>query len=257
MLVGGMRALIVQTVHPLTIAGVAQHSQLPDRSARPPAPHSGVRGDHHVRLECPSRHELSRRFAPSMTGCAGWQPTGALTRQTTPTCSPGCTTSRCRASFWPISESVQAWVGTRPTNTFPRWPTWAHVLGVRESITTAAALPRWVRHHPEQHVTADARAAVRFLAWAPLHSPPRGALRGPARCGDQPRPDQAAIRSRPVLARAPSPGAWRANRRLGCWWAPWAGRSGPHPHWSGRARASAPEPLDWTARLGSPVSTRA
>ena len=113
-----------------------------------------------------------------MTRSGAWQPTDAPTRQTTPTCSHGCITWRCRASFWPISESVQDWAGTRPTNTFLEMADLGALLGVREPITTAAALHDWVRHHPEQRVTAEpCCGAIPRLGAAPTLGPgPYGVL---------------------------------------------------------------------------------
>ncbi len=47
-------------------------------------------------------------------------------------------------------------------------------LGVCESLTTAAALHDWIRYHPDQRATPEARAAVRFLMWPTLPIAARG-----------------------------------------------------------------------------------
>ena len=98
MLIGGLRALYLQVLHPLAMAGVADHSSYREdplgRLARTgrfvAATTYGTRGRGRAR---------GRRWcAPSTIACAASRPTAARTTPTIRRCSRGCTTSRSTRS---------------------------------------------------------------------------------------------------------------------------------------------------------------
>ena len=63
MLVGGLRALLLQTLHPPTLAGVTQHSTYQTDPLGRLQPHRGVPRDHHIRV--PSRRQSSGGDGPA------------------------------------------------------------------------------------------------------------------------------------------------------------------------------------------------
>jgi uncharacterized protein (DUF2236 family) len=172
-LVGGVRALLVQTLHPLAMAGVAQHSQyrsdplgrLGRTAAFVGTTTYGTTSEADAAIATVRRvHERVRGFAPDGREYAANDPellawvhyvevqSFLLAYQRI---GPGC--SPAEADRY-VAEMAR--FGAR--------------MGVRESLNTAAALHEWVDAHPEQRVTGDARAAVRFLMWPALPVTVRG-----------------------------------------------------------------------------------
>jgi uncharacterized protein (DUF2236 family) len=167
MLVGGMRALIVQTVHPLAIAAVAQHSR--------------YRTDPLGRLRRTAAFVATTTYGSSAQADAAIAKVHSIHDRVRGVAADGRTYSANDPDLlaWVHHVEVQSFLlayqrigpglGRDEADQYvSEMANLGARLGLRESITTAAALHDWVRHHPDQHVTADARAAVRFLAWAPL-----------------------------------------------------------------------------------------
>ena len=173
MLVGGIRALIVQTVHPLAIAGVAQHSQ--------------------YRTDPLGRLRRTAAFVATTTYGSSGDADAAIARVRSIHDHVRGVAADGRA-YSANDPDLLAWVHHVEVQSFLlayqrigpgldrdeadryvlEMAGLGALLGVREPVTTAAALHDWVRHHPEQRVTADARAAARFLLVAPLPFAARG-----------------------------------------------------------------------------------
>ena len=105
MFVGGLRALLLQSLHPLAMAGVAGHS--------------GYRGDPWGRLARTSYFLAATTFGPTTRpaprssgsrrctpGCAAGRRTAGRTRRPTRTSWSGCTSPRSTASCAPTSATA-------------------------------------------------------------------------------------------------------------------------------------------------------
>jgi uncharacterized protein (DUF2236 family) len=172
-LVGGIRTLLVQTLHPLAMAGVAQHSQYRTdplgrlgrtaafvgtttygTTAEADAAITGVRRIHdRVRGVAPD----GRRYAANDPELLAWVHHVEV------------------QSFLLAYQRIGP--GLRPDDADRYVAEMARLgrrLGVHESLTTAAALHDWVDNHPERRATSEARAAVRFLLWPALPAAARG-----------------------------------------------------------------------------------
>ena len=171
--VGGIRALLVQTLHPLAMAGVAQHSQYRTdplgRLGRTAAfvatttygtiadadnAIAAVRGIHDRVCGVASD---GRAYAANDPELLAWVhhvevQSFLLAYQRI---GPGLRSDEADRY---VAEMAQ--LGAR--------------LGVREPLTSAAGLHDWIRYHPEQRATPEARAAVRFLSWPALPIAARG-----------------------------------------------------------------------------------
>ena len=105
MFIGGLSALLLQSLHPLAMAGVAAHS--------------GFRGDPWGRLARTSRFLAVTTFGSAADAqrtvdqvraihrrVPAWRPTAARTRRPTRTCWRGCTSPRSTASCAPTSATA-------------------------------------------------------------------------------------------------------------------------------------------------------
>ena len=169
MFVGGIRAVLLQTLHPAAMTAVAEHS--------------GYRGDMWGRLARTSRFLAVTTFGTAEPRPAGGRrrardphardaarsTTGRRTPPPTRTCCCGCTSRRSTASCGPTRPTVGC-RSTRPaaTSTSPRPREVAQRLGVIDPPTTEAELADVLEaFRPELRVTPHAREAVRHLLWHP------------------------------------------------------------------------------------------
>jgi uncharacterized protein (DUF2236 family) len=167
MLVGGIRALIVQTLDPLAMAAVADHSL--------------YRSDPLGRLRRTAAFIASTTFGTTAEaeaavarvraihdGVYGVAPDGRPYAANDP-----------ELLAWVHHVEVQSFLlayqrigpGLRPPDADRYVAEMARLgvlLGVVDPVTDALALDRWVHEHPEQRATAEARRAVRFLIAPPL-----------------------------------------------------------------------------------------
>ena len=167
MLVGGIRALIVQTLHPLAMAGVADHSlyradplgRLRRTAAFIAATTFGTTAEVEVAVaKVRAIHDGVQGIAPDGRAYAANDP---------------------ELLAWVHHVEVQSFLlayqrvgpGLAPSDADRYVDEMARLgtlLGVADPVTDAATLHRWVRDHPEQRATADARRAMRFLVAPPL-----------------------------------------------------------------------------------------
>jgi len=167
MFVGGIRALIVQTLHPLAMAGVAQHSnyradplgRLHRTAAFIAATTYGTTAEAdaaiaRVRAIHERVHGVARDGRPyeaNDPALLAWVHHGEV------------------QSFLLAYQRVGPGLGAADADRYVgEMAVLADRMGVRDPMTTAGALHAWVRDHPELRVTPEARAAVRFLLLAPL-----------------------------------------------------------------------------------------
>lgn len=172
-LVGGVRALLVQTLHPLAMAGVAQHSQ--------------YRTDPLGRLSRTAAFVATTTYGSTADAEEAITAVRSIHDRVRGVASDGRAYAANDPELlaWVHHVEVQSFLiayqrigpGLRPEEADRYVAEMAQLgvrLGVRESLTTAAALHDWVRHHPEQRATPEARAAVRFLTWPTLPIAARG-----------------------------------------------------------------------------------
>ena len=170
MLVGGVRALIVQTVHPLAIAGVAQHSQF--------------RSDPLGRLRRTAAFVAATTYGSTAQADAAIARVRAIHERVTGVAADGRPYSANDPDLlaWVHHVEVQSFLlayqrvgpglGPADADTYVReMAGLGERFGVRDPVSTAADLHAWVRHHPDQRVTPDARAAVRFMVCLLYTSP--------------------------------------------------------------------------------------
>jgi uncharacterized protein (DUF2236 family) len=173
MLVGGIRALMVQTVHPLAIAGVAQHSR--------------YRTDPLGRLRRTAAFVATTTYGSTAEADAAIAKVRSIHDRVRGVAADGRAYSANDPDLlaWVHHVEVQSFLlayqrigpglGRDEADQYvSEMANLGARLGVPDPITKAATLHDWLRRHPEQHVTAEARAAVRFLAWAPLPLSVRG-----------------------------------------------------------------------------------
>lgn len=165
--VGGLRSLIVQTLHPLTMAGVAQHSD--------------YRSDPLGRLKRTSAFVASTTYgsvAQAEAAIAAVRKIHERVQGVAPDGRP----------YHANDPELLAWVHHVEVDSFlvgyqrvgpglserdadryvSEMAQVGDLIGARPVLTRAKPLHEWVRHHPEVRATPDARAAVRFLASLPL-----------------------------------------------------------------------------------------
>lgn len=165
--VGGLRSLIVQTLHPLVIAGVEQHSN--------------YRVDPLGRLQRTADFIAITTFgttAQANAAISSLEKVHQRVRGTAPDGRP-YSANDPELLAWVHHVEVESFVlaykragpgmsdadADRYVGEMARL---AEVMGVASPITTWGALRRWVLQHPEVHATEEARTAVRFLARLPL-----------------------------------------------------------------------------------------
>ena len=102
MALAGLRALLLQAVHPLAMAGVAAAQRLPQGPLGPAVPDRRLRRRHHLRHDAGGAHR--RRQGPRHPREAVRRRAGerhAPTGSATPSCCAGCTASRSSRSCRP------------------------------------------------------------------------------------------------------------------------------------------------------------
>ncbi len=167
MLVGGIRALIVQTVHPRAMAGVAEHSL--------------YRTDPLGRLRRTAAFIATTTFGTTAEADDAVTKVRAIhdhVRGVGPDGRP-YSANEPQLLAWVHHVEVQSFLlayqrigpGLSPDDAdryVREMARLGELLGVHDPITSASTLHSWVRDHPDQRVTADARRAVRFLLTPPL-----------------------------------------------------------------------------------------
>lgn len=166
-LVGGIRSLLVQTLHPLAMAGVDQHS---DYRSSPIA-----------RLQGTVSYVATTTFgstAQAREAVAAVRRVHEHVRGVAPDGRP----------YSANDPDLLAWVHHVEVESFllayehtgpglragdadryvAEMARLGELIGVRSPLANAAALHNWVLHHPDVEVTPEARSAVRFLARLPL-----------------------------------------------------------------------------------------
>jgi uncharacterized protein (DUF2236 family) len=173
MLVGGIRALIVQSLHPLAMAGVAEHSN--------------YRSDPLGRLRRTAAFVATTTYGSTAEADAaiarvraihdrvrGVAPDGRVYAANDPELLAWVHHVEVQ-SFLLAYQRVGPGLGRDDADRYVREMAGLGVrLGVPAPVTTAADLHAWVRDVPGQHVTAEARAAARFLVLPPLPLAARG-----------------------------------------------------------------------------------
>jgi len=173
MLVGGVRALFVQTVHPLAIAGVAQHSQ--------------YRSDPLGRLRRTAAFVAATTYGSTAKADAAIARVRSIHERVRGLAADGRPYSANDPellawvhhveveSFLLAYQRVGPGLGSVDADTYVlEMAGLGRRLGVPDPVTTTADLHAWVRNHPEQRVTSEARSAVRFIVGAPLPLSARG-----------------------------------------------------------------------------------
>ena len=167
MLVGGIRALIVQTLDPLAMAGVADHSL--------------YRSDPLGRLRRTAAFIATTTFGTTAEAEAAVARVRAIhdaVRGIAPDGRPYAASDPDLLA-WVHHVEVQSFLvayqrvgpGLAPADADRYVAEMARLgvlLGVVDPVTDAATLDRWVRERPDQRASADARRAVRFLIAPPL-----------------------------------------------------------------------------------------
>ena len=190
-LVGGVRALLVQAMHPTVLAGFDQHSD--------------YREDPESRLQRTAAFVTVTTFGTSAqagrrlrSGTPGARPRprphprrASRTTPATPSCSAGCT------SRWPTRSRWRSVATGGPRSTWtPTSPTWRSSgsgSAPPTSRTTRAGLAAaWAHYRPQLAVTEPTAAAHAFLLDPPL--PPTDPVALPGDRGGRGR-DAAARRS--------------------------------------------------------------
>jgi uncharacterized protein (DUF2236 family) len=229
-LVGGFRSLLVQTLHPLAIAGVAQHSSF--------------RTDPLGRLQRTAGFVAITTFGTTAEAEAAISKVRRVHERVQGVAPDG-------RPYSANDPDLLAWVHHVEVQSFlvaylrigpglsagdaDRYVAEMAVLGdrlgVKEPLTTAADLHEWVGTHPERRVTPLARDAVRFMLAPPLPLP----VRAPYTV---------------LLAGAISLIPMRTRAQLGLWWlGPISGRLACQP--AARAMASA---LAWAMGPSLPLA---
>jgi uncharacterized protein (DUF2236 family) len=166
-LVGGIRSLIVQTLHPLAMAGVADHSD--------------YRSDPLGRLQRTSAFVAVTTYgstAQAEEAVAAVRRVHEHVRGVAPDGRP----------YYANDPQLLAWVHHVEVESFllayrrvgpglsdaeadryvEEMARLGDLMGARPVLTKAGALHEWLRHHPLVRATPEARAAVRFLIGLPL-----------------------------------------------------------------------------------------
>jgi uncharacterized protein (DUF2236 family) len=217
-LVGGFRSLLVQTLHPLAIAGVAEHSNF---RADPLGRLQRTAGfvaitTYGTTAEAEAAIARVRRVHEHVQGVA---PDGRPYSANDPDLLAWVHHVEVQ-SFLVAYQRIGPGLSAREADRYvAEMARLGGRLGVEEPLTTVADLHEWVDNHPERLVTPSAREAVRFMLAPPLPLP----LRAPYTV---------------LLAGAISLIPMRARTQLGLWWlGPVSGRLACQP--AARAMAAA------------------
>lgn len=166
-LVGGIRSLIVQTLHPLAMAGVAQHSdyrsdplgRLQRTSAFVAATTYGSTAQAEQAVAAVRRiHKSVRGLAPDGRRYDANDP--ALLAWVHHVEVESFLLAYRRVGPGLSDADADRYVGEMARV--------GELFGARPLFTKAAPLQQWLLHHPEVRATSEARDAVRFLAGLPL-----------------------------------------------------------------------------------------
>lgn len=166
-LVGGVRALLVQAMHPLAMAGVAQHSD--------------YRHDPLGRLERTARFVAATTYGTISEAEAALDVVRRVHRKVRGTAPDGrpYSASDPRLLSWVHNVEVDSFLtayrrfgpgldAPAADRYVAEMTTLGALLGADELPRDAASLRAWIRGVEELEVGADARAVVRFLALPPL-----------------------------------------------------------------------------------------
>lgn len=166
-LVGGIRSLLVQTLHPLAMAGVAQHSDYRQDSLR--------------RLQRTARFVAVTTFGTTAEADKAIADVRRVHARVHGVAADG-------RHYHANDPELLAWVHHVEVESFllayqklgpglgstdadryvAEMAVLAEHMGVTRPVRTVAELRRWVQCHPEQKVTPEAREAVKFLLAPPL-----------------------------------------------------------------------------------------
>ena len=163
MFVGGLRALLLQTVHPLAMAGVAEHSQLPVRSDGSAVADQRLRRRHDLRHHRPrpaSAIAMVKRVHERVVGTA---PDGRPYAANDP-----------HLLTWVHHTLVDSFLRAyrrygaapdrprpTPTATWPRWPCWPTSSAAEPAARSVAELRAWFRAEKPRAARRPARPATR------------------------------------------------------------------------------------------------
>ncbi len=165
MFIGGLRALLLQSLHPLAMAAVAGHS--------------GFRGDPWGGSSGPVRSWRSPRSARPSTPRRRWTTCGACTRGSAVrpsgepyhaairTCCAGCTSRRWTASARPSAVRAKPLDGAGCDGYIHDMATVAHALGVPTAARPGGAGRPDRLLRPELRATREALDAARFILLRP------------------------------------------------------------------------------------------
>jgi uncharacterized protein (DUF2236 family) len=163
-LIGGLRALIVQTLHPLAMAGIAEHSTYRDdplgrfrRTAQ--FVNATTYG---TTREANAAIELVRRIHPRIRGTA---PDGRPYRADDPALLSwvhNVEVNSIVVAYRRFGPGLRTDAADRYVSEMTRV---GAAVGADDLPETSRELHKWVETHPERRVTADARRAVRFLVF--------------------------------------------------------------------------------------------
>ena len=177
-LVGGLRALLVQTMHPLAMAGVAQHSRYRDdplgrfrNTAR--FVNATTYG---TTEEAEAAVALVRRIHTRVNGVA---PDGRAYRADDPALLSWVHNVEVDSIVRAFQRFGPGFAPGHADRYVTEMTTIARLVGADDLPTTADAVHAWVAHHPERAITKDARKAARFLTFpnlSPLLRVPYGVL---------------------------------------------------------------------------------
>jgi uncharacterized protein (DUF2236 family) len=217
-LVGGFRSLLLQTLHPLAMAGVAQHSSFrtdPLGRLQRTAGFVAIT-TYGTTAEAEAAIDKVRRVHERVRGVA---PDGRPYSANDPDLLAWVHHVEVQSflvAYQRIGPGLSAGEADRYV---AEMALLGERLGVKEPVTTAAGLHEWVGKHPERQVTPSAREAVRFMLAPPLPLPARAPYTV-------------------LLAGAVSLIPFRTRTQLGLWWpGPIGGRLACEP--AARAMAAA------------------
>lgn len=172
LLVGGLRSLLVQTLHPLAMAGVEQHSR--------------YRSDPLGRLQRTAAFIATTTYGSTSEALAAIDRVRRMHRRVQGTAPGGRYYSAEDPdllawvhyvevhSFLTAYQALGPGLGCSDADRYvDEMARFGQYLGVREALKSAAELEAWARDHPAQCASAQARAAVRFLLAPPLPLPAR------------------------------------------------------------------------------------
>ena len=146
---------------------------VPGGPARPPGPHRPLRRRHHLRHRAPRPSGRSARCAPSTTACAASRPTAVRTTRTIRRCSRGCTTSRSTRSSPRTAATARRPLrpGRRRSLRRGDGDRGPAARRARTCPRPRPELTAWIEAVPDLAMTAEARAAIRFLVLPNLPLP--------------------------------------------------------------------------------------